>query len=375
MPFQHPLILCVLVAIALWSETSHTERPQPVNDLPNPYRAVENYFKLAEGRWWESTSAVDIDIDGRSIWVADRCAANSCAGSKLNPILKFDQSGTLLRRFGAGMFILPHGIHVDRDGNVWVTDARAPSDAEVAQFPDQKSKGHVVYKFSPAGTVLLTLGKAGVAGDGTDGLLNGPSDVITAPNGDVFVADGDGSDDASASPTNVARIVKFTKDGTFVKWWGSVGGRRGKLRAPHGLALDSRGRLFVADRGNNRIQIFDQGGAVLEEWKQFGRPSGLFIDASDTLYVADSESSDTTNPGWRRGIRIGSARDGTVTLFIPQQSTEPGQPRSGAEGVAADAMGNVYGAEVGAGAQALRKYVLTPGVRDGGHTPVSERWR
>jgi sugar lactone lactonase YvrE len=337
---------CLLAVLILPPhELTPQSRASPVNDRPNPYRTVENFFKLAEGRWWNSTSAVDIDIDGKSVWVAERCAENSCADSKLNPILEFDEAGNLVKRFGEGMFILPHGIHVDRDGNVWITDADGPDGKD----PNKNGKGHVVYKFSPAGQVRLTLGTPGAAGDGTGPLLNQPTDVVTASNGDIFVADGDG---------RVARIVKFSKDGTPIKFWGKPGSGQGELKSPHGLAIDSRGRLFVADRGNNRIQIFDQDGRFLAAWTQFGRPSGIYIDRNDLLYCADSESGPTTNPGWKRGIRIGSARDGKVTAFIPAidpdaRSIAP----SGADGVAADAQGNVYGAEVNGGASALKKYV------------------
>ncbi|MBI4476600.1 MAG: SMP-30/gluconolactonase/LRE family protein [Acidobacteria bacterium] len=341
--------------MALSRATTGTQRSiEPVNDLPNPYLTIDNYFKLAEGRWWSSTSAVDIDIDGRSIWVAERCAANSCAGSNLNPILKFDESGRLTRRFGAGIFIFPHGIHVDREGNVWVTDAHGPDEKD----PSTKGKGHAVYKFSPQGAVLLTLGNPGMPGDGHGDLLNEPCDVVTAPNGDIFVADGHGGQKRNAPLGKVSRIAKFTKDGRFMRSWGTLGSGPREFRTPHGLAFDSRGRLFVADRGNNRIQLFDQDGRFLDQWKQFGRPSGIFIDTSDILYSADSESSQTSNPGWKRGIRIGSARDGRVVSFIPDPTPDPKPSgRSGPEGVAADGRGNVYGAEVSADARALKKYV------------------
>jgi hypothetical protein len=339
------LVACCVAAIA--GSAVFTQGPTaPVNDLPNPYTTVERYFKLPAGRTWGSTSAVDIDRDGKSIWVAERCGANTCAGSKLDPILKFDESGTLVKSFGAGMFIFPHGIHVDPSGNVWVTDGQGNKEGTI---------GHQVFKFSPEGKALLTLGKAGTAGTGPD-TLDEPNDVITAPNGDIFVADGHSGQNDNATPGTNARIVKFTKDGKFMKQWGQLGTGPGEFRTPHSLAFDSRGRLFVADRGNVRIQIFDQEGRFLDEWTQFSRVSGLFIDKNDMLYAADSESTETSNPGWRRGMRIGSARDGKVRFFIPDPEKMP-TGTSAAEGVAVDSFGNVYGAEVGP--MALKKYTKT----------------
>src|SRR6266498_708082 len=240
--------------------------------------------------------------------------------------------------FGAGMFNQPHGFHVDRDGNVWASDATG-----------KDGKGHTVVKFSPAGKVLLTLGKAGAAGDASD-TFNQPSDVAVAPNGDIFVADGHGGN-------SNARVVKFSKDGKFIKTWGKKGSAPGEFDTPHAIEFDSRGsRLFVGDRGNNRIQIFDQEGNFLEQWKQFGRPSGIYIDKNDTIYVTDSESNTKRNPGWKRGIRIGSAKDGKVIAFIPDPEPNPDDSStSGAEGVAAAADGTVYGAEVGT--KGLKKYV------------------
>ena len=324
---------------------------QPLNDLPNPYLTIENHFEMPDGRTWGSTSAVDIDPDGASIWVAERCGANNCAGSDLPAVLKFDADGNLVRSFGGGLFIFPHGFHVDADGNVWVTDAQGPD----GEDPNRDGKGHQVIKFSPEGEILLTLGTPGVAGDGSGPLLFTPCDVVTAPNGDIFVSEGHTGQAADAPPDTVARIVKFDKDGNFIKSWGRLGAGPGEFRTPHGLAFDSQGRLFVADRGNNRIQIFDQDGNFLDEWTQFSRLSGIYIDADDMLYGADSESSATRNPGWRRGLRVGSARTGEVLYFIPDPAGEQARGTSAAEGVAVDAAGNIYGAEVGP--RALKKYV------------------
>jgi len=342
------LVAAIAAVFATSAGTAYTQSSvQPVNDLPNPYQTVENWAKMPEGRAWGATSAVEIDPDGKSIWVAERCGANTCAGSNLPAVLKFDETGKLVKSFGAGMFIFPHGIHVDRQGNVWVTDGVPPG---AANQPAAAGKGHIVVKFSPQGKVLLTLGKLGVAGDGPD-TFNQPSDVITNPNGDIFVADGHGGN------TN-ARIVKFDKTGKFIMTWGKKGTAPGEFDTPHSLAMDSKGRLFVADRNNNRIQIFDQNGKFLEEWQQFSRISGLYI-RNDILYAADSESSTARHRGWKRGIRIGSAKDGKVTAFIPDPNPNtdsgPGSGTSAAEGVAVDAKGTIYGAEVGP--RALKRYV------------------
>jgi len=309
---------------------------------PNPYRAVSDVWApLPDGRSWGATSAVYPTPDGQGIWVAERCGANLCVESDVDPVLLYDLSGRLVRQFGAGMFAWPHGMFVDDAGNVWVTDA-------VGYAPVPDGWGHVIYKFSPTGELLMTLGRKGVAGTGQD-TFNKPSDVYVGPDGSIFVADGH-----DAGGNN--RIVKLASDGSFVREWGTTGGENGEFRDPHALAMDSQGRLFVADRGNSRIQIFDQDGNHLATWTQFGRPSGLFIDDDDMLYAADSESNTRRNPGWKRGIYIGSARTGWVTAFIPDPEPDPDNAgTSAAEGVAVDAMGNVYGAEVGP--RALKQYV------------------
>jgi DNA-binding beta-propeller fold protein YncE len=343
------LALATAAATVVFASAAYDQVSAPVNSLPNPYRSVENWAQMPAGRVWGSVSGVDVDRDGTSMWVAERCGAFAppgqmkpgipfaCDGSSLAPILRFDASGKLVKSFGEGMFLFPHGIHVDPDGNVWVTDGLG-----------KDGKGHQVFKFSPDGKLLMTLGKAGVAGNGPDE-FNAPSAALVAPNGDVFVADGHGRE------TN-ARIMKFSKDGKFIKTWGKKGSAPGELDIPHALAMDSQGRLFVADRQNNRIQIFEQDGKFLDLWTQFSRPSGLYIDKNDVIYVSDSESESVSknHDGWKRGIRVGSAKTGEVTAFIPDP-VEHATGTSDAEGVAADAAGNIYGAEVGP--KRLMKYV------------------
>ena len=310
--------------------------------LPNPHPAVIlDWAPLPDGRVWGSTAGVDIGPDGH-VWAYDRCGdlglgSGGCDSSNVDPILKFDrETGEVLTSFGAGLFVVPHGIHVDSDGNVWVTDFGGN---------EAGTKGHQVIKFSPEGEVLMRLGQAGVAGSGPN-TFNRPCDVITAPNGDIFVADGHDGQNDNPPPGTTGRIMKFTKDGEFIKEWGQLGTAPGEFRTPHALAFDSQGRLFVADRGNHRIQIFDQDGNFIDSYEQFSRISGLFITADDTLYAIDSETNPNNHPGWKTGIRIGNAAEDRVTAFIPPHENEEGGPQGVAgEGVAVDPEGNVYAAE------------------------------
>src|SRR5262245_47868839 len=311
----------------------------PRNDLPQPYRTMRDWGQLPPGVKWAAVTAIEPAPNG-TIFVVHRCFANSCAGRSEAPILKYDPKGRLLASFGQGLFVFPHGATVDRDGNLWVTDAGAG-----------EGKGHVVLKFSPDGKVLMTLGKPGVSGSGP-ALFDQPTDVVVAPGGDIFVTD-------SHRNGKNNRVVRFSKDGKFIKEWGRKGTERGELSEPHTIAIDSRGRLFVGDRENNRIVIFDQNGQVIDEWRQFGRPSGIAITRDDRIYVADSESGPDTGAhelsGIKKGIRIGNVRDGSVTAFIEDvESTAP--DHSGAEGVGVDAHGNVYGGVVRR--QMLERHVL-----------------
>ena len=342
----------------------------PVNDRPNPYQTVEGWAKMPEGRTWGSTSAVDVDKDGTSIWVAERCGANSCANSPLDPVLKFDKDGKLVKSFGAGVINDPHGIHVDYEGNVWVTDcsclgggrgrAGAPAGGAAPTPAPPATKGHQIHKFSPDGKLLLSLG---VPGGGRDtAYFWQPNDVLVAPNGDIYVAEGH-----SSNATASGRILKFDRNGRLLRSFGSwgKGTDADKFDQPHALAMDSRGRLFVADRGNNLLKIYDQDFKLLETWPQFSRISGLYITAGDTLYATDSESGSVSRDenrnlvrtDWKRGIRIGSARTGEVFYLIPDPA-ENATNTSAAEGVAVDKNGVVYGAEVGP--RALKRYVKKP---------------
>jgi hypothetical protein len=368
----------VLVTIAAlgWRAYSQ-ETVEPTNSAPNPYRTIAGWAKLPDGRKMGSTSAVDIDRDGKTVWVVERCGANSCLDRETNQIkdipviLHFDENGNLLKSFGAGMFVAAHGIYVDKDDNIWVTDyqdnaplpaggrggrggRRGGQAADAAGGAPEgpigprpgATKGSQVFKFSPDGRLLMTLGKPG--GAAAPDYFYAPTDVIVAPNGNIFVSEGHGAGND--------RIYKFSPDGKLIKFWGKHGTGPNEFDQPHSLAFDSKGRLFVADRNNNRIQILDQDGNYLGEMRQFSRPSGVFIDAHDNIYVADSESESVSHnhDGWKRGIRVGNLKDGKVIAFIPDP-VEHATGTSAAEGVAADAQGNIYGAEVGP--MDVKKYV------------------
>ena len=338
--FGLALLTAVLTSVSFAQERDNRFNPSRDFTIDN------DFFKMQSGRPIGSTAGISISPDGKSIWIFDRCGANDCVGSDLDPIMQFDLDGNQLASFGSQMFVRPHGLHIDFEGNVWVTDGEGPD----GEDPRRDGKGHQVFKFSPEGNVLMTLGKPGVAGDGHYE-FNQPSSVLVAPDGNIFVGDGHGG--ASNS-----RIMKYSASGEFLTSWGSQGSEPGQFAVPHDLAMDSAGRIFVGDRGNNRVQIFDQDGNFIKEWPQFGRPSGLFIDDNDMLYVTDSSSENrgpTGSPNnsspYAEGIRVASVRDGSVTLFLDDPHENGSQ-----EGIVVDKAGTIYGS-LTAG-RALRKYLL-----------------
>ncbi|MBZ5660165.1 MAG: peptidyl-alpha-hydroxyglycine alpha-amidating lyase family protein [Acidobacteriia bacterium] len=353
-------LLAALIVIAAFQTAGRAQQADypKQSDLPNPYRLVENWPTLPasmNGGHWGELIRADIDPKG-NIWVFHRCFNTepagyaTCVGRTDPPILEFDPSGKLLASFGSGMFAFPHGFTVDRQGNIWASDANKDETVLGKSAKDAYGvvRGHQVFKLSSTGKVLMTMGKEGVAGDGPD-TFDQPSGVAIAPNGDIFVTDGHGKND---------RVVKFSKDGKFIKTWGRHGSGPGEFDQPHDISIGgSQGRVYVADRSNSRVQIFDQDGNFIAAWKQFGRPSALYVSSSDILYVSDSQSNSTVNPGYLRGITIGSAKDGSLTAFIPDPDLAQADVNriSGASGIVADAQGTIYAADVGP--HRLRKYV------------------
>ncbi len=322
-------------ASGVLSATANDPRNAP-NIQPDPYIADEHFFKFPDGRKFGSTSSVAVDSKGH-IWVVDRCGANNCAGSPLNPVVEFDAKGNYVKSFGAGMLLFPHGLFIDNHDHLWVVDGHVDAAAK---------KGNDVIEFDTNGKVLMTLGTPGASGE--DGkTFNEPNAVLVAPNGTIFVADGH-----EAGPGHNARVMKFDAKGNFIKQWGEHGINGGQFDVAHTLAMDRAGNLYVGDRWNNRIQSFDQNGKLLKIYTQFGRPSGIYIDKNDILYSTDSESRSPMgygyHPGWKRGIRIGSVKDGIVTAFIPDTAPEPDKSAtSGGEGIWVDGKGVIYSGQVG----------------------------
>ena len=320
--------------------------------LPNPAPVVtRNWGTLPAGRTWGTSAGIEIDpIDG-NVWAYERFGAGTagggpvdCENNPVDPVFKFDRkTGAVLANIGKGVMVTPHGIHVDKQGNVWIAD-----------FAGNKAgdRGHQVHKFSPKGEKLLSLGIAGKPGS-ADGQFNQPNDVVVGPDGSIYVSDGHDAQ-GFTTPQQVAegikrgatsRIQKFSPDGKFIKSWGGIGVKHGEFRTPHALMFDARGRLWVADRGNHRLEIFDADGKYLESRYMFGRISGFTI-RNNMLYAIDSESGPFNHVNWRNGVRIGPVDEDRVTAFVPPFEREDRVYQGVAgEGIAVDADGVIFAAE------------------------------
>jgi hypothetical protein len=360
--FMFAAALAAIVLLAGSSGAQEKQYPKPA-ELPNPYRLVAGWPTLPKsmngGRWGE-VIRVHVDSKG-NIWVFHRCfnvvppGSATCIhrGTENPPILEFDPSGKLLKSFGAGLFAYPHGFTVDGEGNLWTSDVNdQPTGLGMsAKNSDGAIMGQEILKLSPEGKVLMTLGKEGVAGTGADA-FDRPTGVAVAPNGDVFVADGH-----YPNKHDSARVVKFSKEGRFIKSWGHKGAGPGEFDEPHDIFIGgSQERVYVADRRNRRIQVFDQEGNFIVAWKQFGQPSSVFVGKDDTIYVGASFADPTAKKGELRGIIIGNAKDGSLKAFIPDPADlDQVIMGTSASGIAADDKGTIYAADVGT--HNLRKYV------------------
>lgn len=321
--------------------------------LVNPYALNNAWYTMPKGRFLGGASAIDIDKDGTSVWIAERCGGwDLCAGVHTAPVIRFNAAGKITAQIGADMISYPHGLHIDKDGNVWVTDLQSNTDNAARAgrgAPPNPPPGSIktpagaqVLKFTPQGKLLLRIGVPGVYGkDQTH--LSQPSDVVTSPvTGEVFV-----SDVHDTQPAN-NRIVVFDKNGKYLREWPCDPGARG-LDCSHGITMDSHGNIFSANRAGGTVDVFDPYGKVLHRWPQFGRATGVYIDKHDILYVSDSGSG--AGSGFLRGIHIGSAETGIVTAFIPDPWGQPSADNamrgtSSPEGVTADKNGVVYASGV-----------------------------
>lgn len=285
-----PFMGATAVVVALWA-------PATMRAAESHYQLVENWAQFPPGvTKWGAATGVAVDAHD-NVYVLHR--------NEAMPIMVFDRHGKFLRSWGQGMFKTTHFLRVDPAGNVWVTD-RGDMQA---------------FKFSSDGKLLMTLGKKGVTGDNTSqDTFNGMADVAVAKSGDIFIADGEGPN---------TRVAKFTQDGRFIKWWGGKGTEAGQFNVPHSIAIDSRGRVYVADRSNNRIQIFDEEGKFLNQWTHFGTPWGLFVKG-DLIYVVDGTENNC--------LLIARTKDGQVLEKI--------EGLSNATAVAVDSADTIYVGEV-----------------------------
>lgn len=368
-------LVVAALAVAPNAQDSREPLPPKPTSLPSPYRLVPDWptlpasMKGPNGRKWGEVIRVHVAPNG-NIWVFQRCFHDKPSGDAtcLNrgdanpPILEFSPTGTLLKSFGVGLFAHPHGFTVDKDGNIWTTDTN--DDEMILGMPAKNAQGATlgqeVLKISPTGKVLMTIGQAGVGGNGPY-TFDRPTGVAIAANGDIFVADGH-----SRNKSNSARVVKYSPDGKFIKAWGRIGPEPGNFSEPHDIYIGgSKGYVYVADRLNNRIQVFDQDGNFIAAWKQFGQPSSVYVDKDDNIFVGAtfqraapgrSVMAATTGPN-DRGIVIGNAITGELKYFIqdPADLSKMTDSGTSASGIAVDAQGNIYAADVGP--NNLRKYV------------------
>ncbi len=355
-------ILSAAVVLVCATTLAQTQYPGPA-ELPNPYRLVEGWPSIPktmnDGHWGE-VIRVHVASDG-NIWVFHRCfnvvppghATCINRGPANPPILEFDPTGRLLSSLGAGLYAYPHGFTVDPDGNLWTTDVN--DEAAVLGMPAKNAAGVVmgqeVLKLSPHGVVLMTLGREGFSGNGPDA-FDRPTGVAIGRNGDIFVSDGH-----APNSHNNARVLKFTRDGKFIRSWGRKGAAPGEFDEPHDIFIGgSQDRVYVADRKNARVQVFDQDGNFIAAWKQFGEPSSVFVGRDDTIYVGAAFRDASAKKGQLRGIVVGNVKDGSLKAFIPDPA-DPDKLDVGttASGIAADADGSIYAADVAA--HNLRKYI------------------
>jgi len=324
---------------------------RPTSTMENPYELVENWPTLLPGQEWGAAIGLLPDDTG-GLWMLFRSEP---------PINYINADGQITKSFGDGMIVQAHGFCMDNDGNLWAGDSGPFGDD-----PATAGRGFQIHKFSPEGEHLLSLGQAGVSRAGEDTFI-GPTACAVAPNGNIIIADGHWPRPSTAQQDG-DRLVEVTPEGEFIRAVGMMGAGPGEFMGPHSLAFDAENRLFVADRSNNRVLVLDENLNFLDDWRHFGRPSGITVLDDGTLVVADSESGAVLpgssiapeggpqgvprNPGFQVGIRVGGV-DGSLQYFVP--GTRP-------EGMGADNLGNIFagltgGCDVSPSGGCLQKWV------------------
>lgn len=332
-----PFFLSTAAAQSAGARAAETEKlielsRRPVSTMDNPYEMVENWPTLMPGQEWGAAIGLIPDDTG-GLWMLFRSEP---------PINYINAAGQITRSFGDGMIVQAHGFCMDNDGNLWAGDSGPFGDD-----PSTTGRGFQIHKFSQQGEHLMSLGQAGVSRADEATLFIGPTACAVMPDGNIVIADGHWPRPSNAQQDG-DRLVVVTPQGEFVRETGMMGAGPGEFMGPHALALDAQNRLYVADRSNNRVQILDENLNFVDDWRHFGRPSGITVLEDGTMVVADSESGArlpgpamapeggpgamARNPGFQVGIRIGRT-NGSLQYYVP--GTRP-------EGMAADNLGNIF---------------------------------
>lgn len=323
--------------------------------LQNPFASNNGWYEMPAGRYIGGISGIEIDKkDGKSLWIFERCGGRDmCVGNHVDPIIHFAPDGKIIKMFGKDEVAYPHGLYVDPDNNVWITDLQSNMDPAARRgrpIPSQdgiaptKKLGATVTKYSPDGKILLTIGTPGVYGnDATH--LSQPSDVITDKQGNIYVADSHDSE-----PSN-DRVVKYDKTGKFIKQWEACKPTdKSQIDCAHALAWDSKGQLYVGNRSNDSVDVYTQDGVLVKSITNWGKPSGIFIDDKDNMYVSDSQSGTGNNMKFVKGVRIGALADGKPKWYAPDplgnMAPWSGGSTLSPEGVTADKDGIMYTSHV-----------------------------
>ena len=328
---NNKLSIVLATATLVASVLAATAEAQPAHPVER-YEVVHGWPELPPGEILGQATGVDVDSNG-NVWVFHRAGRTWQEPFPADPIqgttvwVFESRTGRLLRSWGAGLFIMPHGLTIDRDDNVWLTDVGLQQ----------------VFKFSPDGRLLMALGEARVAGnDATH--FDKPTDVAVAKDGTFFVSDGYGN----------SRVLHFSADGKLLKTWGTKGTGPGEFDLPHGIAIDERGRVLVADRSNARVQVFDTSGTFLDQWRgvQLGRPYAAAVGQKHRVFIADGGDQPKTPPD-RGGVTVVDA-DGQLITRFGRFGNYDGQFRL-AHDIAVAKDGSVY--VVDAWGQRVQKYV------------------